>query len=102
MWRAGGVVSCVLLGNVGGHGCLKTNSTVFFRSAATSTDRCPINSHLQAAGHATGMTGDRVNDSPALRQAEVGIAVSTATDVAKGAASVVLRRPRPRNREHSL
>ncbi len=53
-------------------------------------DKYSVVQHLQAAGHVTGMTGDGVNDAPALRQAEVGIAVSTATDVAKGAASVVL------------
>ncbi|MBS0588465.1 MAG: plasma-membrane proton-efflux P-type ATPase [Proteobacteria bacterium] len=53
-------------------------------------DKYRVVQYLQAAGHVTGMTGDGVNDAPALRQAEVGIAVSTATDVAKSAASVVL------------
>ena len=53
-------------------------------------DKYLVVRHLQAAGHIVGMTGDGVNDAPALRQAEVGIAVSAATDVAKGAASVVL------------
>ena len=56
-------------------------------------DKYIVVQHLQAAGHVTGMTGDGVNDAPALREAEVGIAVSTATDVAKGAASVVLTEP---------
>lgn len=56
-------------------------------------DKYVVVQHLQAAGHVTGMTGDGVNDAPALRQAEVGIAVSSATDVAKGAASVVLTAP---------
>jgi len=56
-------------------------------------DKYIVVKYLQGAEHVTGMTGDGVNDAPALRQAEVGIAVSTATDVAKGAASVVLTEP---------
>jgi H+-transporting ATPase len=45
---------------------------------------------FQKTGHAVGMCGDGANDAPALRQAQIGIAVSTATDVAKSAAGVVL------------
>ncbi|XHH08582.1 MAG: plasma-membrane proton-efflux P-type ATPase [Candidatus Bathyarchaeia archaeon] len=53
-------------------------------------DKYTIVKSLQVSKHIVGMTGDGVNDAPALRQSEVGIAVSNATDVAKGAASVVL------------
>jgi H+-transporting ATPase len=53
-------------------------------------DKYIVVKNLQAKRYVVGMTGDGVNDAPALRQAEVGIAVSNATDVAKGAASVVL------------
>ncbi|MCI4434738.1 MAG: plasma-membrane proton-efflux P-type ATPase [Thermoplasmata archaeon] len=53
-------------------------------------DKYVIVKSLQAKGHIVGMTGDGINDAPALKQAEVGIAVSNATDVAKGAASAVL------------
>jgi len=48
---------------------------------------------LQGRGHVVGMCGDGTNDAPALRQAQIGIAVSSATDVAKAAASMVMTEP---------
>ncbi len=56
-------------------------------------DKFRIVRALQGARQVVGMTGDGVNDAPALKQAEVGIAVESAADVAKAAASIVLTKP---------
>ncbi len=56
-------------------------------------DKFSLVRRYQRAGHVVGMTGDGVNDAPALRQAEVGIAVANATDVAKASAGLVLTQP---------
>ncbi len=56
-------------------------------------DKYKLVQAFQKGGHTVGMCGDGANDAPALRQAQIGIAVSTATDVAKSAAGMVLTEP---------
>jgi H+-transporting ATPase len=56
-------------------------------------DKYKLVKAFQKGGHTVGMCGDGANDAPALRQAQIGIAVSTAPDVAKSAAGVVLIDP---------
>jgi len=62
-------------------------------AAVLPEDKFRLVRAFQAGGHTVGMCGDGANDAPALRQAQIGIAVSTATDVAKSAAGIVLTEP---------
>jgi H+-transporting ATPase len=67
------------------------NFAVFAR--VLPEDKYHLVQAFQKSGHTVGMCGDGANDAPALRQAQMGIAVSTATDVAKSAAGIVLTKP---------
>jgi H+-transporting ATPase len=71
---------------------LKPDSYAVF-AGVSPEDKFRIVRAFQASGHVVGMCGDGANDAPALRQAQFGIAVSTATDVAKSAAGMVLTAP---------
>ncbi|NPV83149.1 MAG: plasma-membrane proton-efflux P-type ATPase [Candidatus Aminicenantes bacterium] len=56
-------------------------------------DKFALVNFYQSRGHTVGMTGDGVNDAPALRKADLGIAVSNSLDIAKEAAKVILTSP---------
>jgi len=71
---------------------IKTGDYAIF-AGVLPEDKFRLVKALQADGHIVGMCGDGANDAPALRQAHMGIAVSTATDVAKSAAGIVLTEP---------
>jgi len=83
-----------LSGPVGGREELAQASPSFAGFAGVyPEDKFALVRALQAHREIVGMTGDGVNDAPALKQSEVGIAVANATDVAKASAKLVLTRP---------
>jgi H+-transporting ATPase len=73
------------------YSAIPDNAAVF--AGIMPEDKFHIVQALQSRGHTVGMCGDGANDAPALRQAQIGIAVFTATDVAKSAAGIVLTEP---------
>jgi P-type Mg2+ transporter len=66
-------------------------ASVFARVSPAQKDRIIL--ALKRRGHVVGFMGDGINDAPSLRTADVGISVMTAVDVARDAASVILREP---------
>ncbi len=80
-----------LQGQICGRDVLQEDCGVY--AGVFPEDKFHLVQNLQKRGLVVGMTGDGVNDAPALRQAEMGVAVQNATDVAKAAASLVLMQP---------
>jgi Mg2+-importing ATPase len=72
-------------------GAVAERATVFARLSPAQKNR--VLRALKARGHVVGFLGDGVNDAPSLRAADVGVTVSTAVDVAKDAAEVILLEP---------
>ncbi len=72
---------------------IETLETVDIFAEVRPEDKYTIIDTLQKADHIVGMTGDGVNDAPALKKADCGFAVSNATDAARAAADIILTSP---------
>ncbi|MHB8237381.1 MAG: plasma-membrane proton-efflux P-type ATPase [Acidithiobacillus ferrivorans] len=83
--------SLAITGSVCDRNALAEDCAVY--AGVFPADKFHLVQALQKKGRIVGMTGDGVNDAPALKQAEMGVAVESATDVAKAAASLVLTTP---------
>jgi len=84
------IVTANSLSNLSGKEKIKTVSALDGVAEVFPEYKYDIVAELQNTGHIVGMTGDGVNDAPSLKQANVGIAVSGATDAARDAADLVL------------
>ena len=75
--------------------CFKSNNILFIFSSHydLAEHKYEIVKRLQERKHICGMTGDGVNDAPALKKADIGIAVADATDAARSASDIVLTEP---------
>lgn len=88
-----GVICSKELSSYDGGKLLKTIESVDVFAEVLPEDKYLIVEELQKAGHLVGMTGDGVNDAPALKKADCGFAVSNATDAARASADIILTSP---------